>query len=223
MAQAEVRFWRVASGSSDPACHTSDSYWVEADKEETNMPDYQSLLATAKENPASVDFGQLRLAFSQSTGYDPYNPEQLEEDASLEAAMQTSNWPGVLRLCESALARNYVRIHAHLCAAAVNSELNDPIRLQHHQAFVEGLFQSILSSGDGRTSQTAFVVIAIWEEYDVLALLGLTNLGQALCEEGDRLVDRITMIGRDRPEPFDLYFDVTIPMGHFSRSQEGKL
>jgi hypothetical protein len=78
-----------------------------------------------------------------------------------------------------------------------------------------------MTSGDGRTPETAFVVVGVWEEYDLLNALGLQTIRQALVPLGEQSVDHMTVVSEADPEPFDLYFDVTIPMRTTAGRSEG--
>jgi hypothetical protein len=73
-----------------------------------------------------------------------------------------------------------------------------------------------MHSGDGWTPETALRVIAVWEEYDVLRCLSLRCVEQALCRTGERVLDCLTVQTDEGSEPFDLYFDITIPMAAYA-------
>jgi len=185
--------------------------------------DYETLLAAAKQDPATVDFTQLRLAFSRSSRYDPSDVHVLDEDDRLDAALSAGDWREARQLAESALARNYVRLHPHICAALACYQLEDVPGARHHKAFVKGVLESILHSGDGWTPETALRVIAVWEEYDVLRCLSLRCVEQALCRAGERVLDCLTVQTDEGSEPFDLYFDITIPMAAYAGSDGSPL
>jgi hypothetical protein len=51
-----------------------------------------------------------------------------------------------------------------MAAAVIRDALGDEAQLAYHRAWVEGLWDSILSSGDGRSHETAFVGIDTSEE-----------------------------------------------------------
>jgi hypothetical protein len=65
---------------------------------------------------------------------------------------------------------------------------------------------SILSSGDGRSHETAFVVIDISEEYDVLRRLGLQPAGQRLSFHKSGICDVLTVITPQTGDSSELYF-----------------
>jgi hypothetical protein len=173
---------------------------------------YEEILALARGHPESVDYSEFRLAFTRTNTYAPYDVDALEEDEAIEEAADTSDWAQVLARARAALERCYVRVKPHVYAAAASDALGDTEGQRHHEHCIRGLLASIMDRGDGRTPETAFVVIGVWEEYDVLNTLGLRMTQQAMLHTGDRRVDRMTVLSRDGSEAFDLYFDVTIPM-----------
>ena len=77
---------------------------------------------------------------------------------------------------------------------------------QIHQEIAMGLLESILSSGDGKSPQTAWKVIQVPEEYIVLRILGATPTGQELIDSNS-ICDKInaTING----SPYTFYFYVT--------------
>ena len=171
--------------------------------------DYAVLLARAKLDPARADFAKLRLAFTKTADYQPYgtSPSDYKE---VEAATQAGDWERARGLVDALLQRNYVRIRSHYFAWLIYRRDGDEERAKHHRAFMDGLFRSITTSGDGKTQDTAFVVINVEEEYDVLGLTGLKMLGQSLQHENGRDFDVLT-VQREGSEPVKLYFDITLP------------
>jgi hypothetical protein len=79
---------------------------------------------------------------------------------------------------------------------------------------IEGLARSIIASGDGRSPETAMVVIDIQEEYDVMGVLGLRSSRQGLTSHEGRPMDQHTVVGADGGS-FPMFFDVSLP---FSRN-----
>ena len=181
---------------------------------------YEEILAAARRGSESIDFSRFRFAFTRTNAYAPYDVEALEEDQTLEEAARASDWKSMLAQARAALERCYVRVRPHLYAAAACEALGDAVEQRHHEQCSRGLLTSILNSGDGRTPDTAFVVIGVWEEYDVLNALKLQLTHQALLPVGDRQVDQITVMSPEASAPFNLYFDVTIPKTMLQRGLE---
>jgi hypothetical protein len=184
--------------------------------------DYGLLLARAKLDPARADFRQLRMAFTKTPAYTAYSmPSDFKE---VDAAIQANDLGRARELVDTLLQKNYVRIRSHLSAMIVYGRSGDKERAQHHRAFMDGLFRSIVSSGDGKTAETAFIVIDVEEEYAVLGLSGLKMLGQALDSGKDRAFDVLTVQEREGAQPTKLYFDITLPWQNspFNKLTEGK-
>lgn len=123
--------------------------------------------------------------------------------------MQARDWPGILHWTRPWLNGCPVDIEIHAVAAQALFELSMPVESSWHAAWYRGLLDSILASGDGRTSETAWVVISVAEEYAILKHLGYELIGQSLTS--DR---RDAMQVRSGGEEFTVYFH---PEAHWQR------
>jgi hypothetical protein len=188
-------------------CFASPASAAEIDIES----DYAVLLARAKLDPARADFAKLRIAFTKTPAYQPLgtSPSDYKE---VDGAMQAGNWERARELIDALLQKNYVRIRSHYFAWVVHRRRGDEERAQHHRAFMDGLFHSIVTSGDGKTAESPYIVINVEEEYDVLGLKGLKMLEQGLQHANGRAFDVLTVQEREGAEPVKLYFDITVPM-----------
>jgi len=200
------------------ACFVAAAAAAETDIES----DYAVLLARAKLDPARADFAKLRMAFTKTPAYQPYgtSPSDYKE---VDAAMQAGEWDRARSLIDALLQKNYVRIRSHYFAWVVYRRADDEERAQHHRAFMDGLFRSIVNSGDGKTAESPYIVINVEEEYDVLGLTGLKMLGQGLQHHNGRNFDVLT-VQREGAEPMKLYFDITLPWKNapFGKEAPGK-
>jgi hypothetical protein len=162
------------------------------------------------------------MAFTKTPAYQPYGV--YAEDKEIDAAIAAENWTRALELVIVLLEKNYVRIRSHINAFIVYDKKGEPERARYHRAFVDGLFRSIVTSGDGRSPETALVVINTEEEYAVIGLSGLQPGGQALRHEGGKSFDVMTVTPRRGDQPVQLYFDITLPWGNspFGKQMLGK-
>lgn len=96
------------------------------------------------------------------------------------------------------------------------SEPRDPMLLEQGRPYylaLEGIIESILGSGDGRSMETAWQVIHIGEEYLVLAYLEYEREDQALVFGTDgRAYDRFTVKDAEGKQR-TVYFDVSAFFG----------
>jgi hypothetical protein len=77
-----------------------------------------------------------------------------------------------------------------------------------------GLLSSIVDSGDGKTSATAFKVISVDEEYTLLNFMGADVKRQSLqgaCDVMETMIEG---------KPVTIYFDVSIPLKAMQREFE---
>jgi hypothetical protein len=79
---------------------------------------------------------------------------------------------------------NFVHMEAHKIAAFCLKNVGNEEEARREYAMFLGLFSSVLKSGDGKSPETAFVVIAVDEGYSVLETASLTPVKQALVNHG---------------------------------------
>jgi hypothetical protein len=154
-------------------------------QEEQTSPqqEYQALLERVKKSDASVDFKRMRELQTRLDNYAPYGAG-LEDEHPL-AALAAGEVARAQALAEGILAQGYLDLEAHFAAAQVADKRGDAAAAAHHRYVLQGVLDSILKSGDGKTPETAFVVIAISEEYAVMHHLGLKVAGQGLISDDE--------------------------------------
>jgi hypothetical protein len=156
-------------------------------------PRYDDLLAQAKRDGAVVDFKALRYAYADSEHYNPYDAKESELRTSMVKAYRDKDCATAMQHAQAILDKNYVDIDAHMMLDLCYRRLEQPQPAKHHERMAHGLAESIVATGDGRTPQTAFVVIAVREEYNVIAMLGLKQLQQALIRADGHSYDRFSV------------------------------
>jgi uncharacterized protein DUF4919 len=146
---------------------------------------------TTLANPFSVDFDRLRAEFGGRSDF----VELCERDRPLHRLAELvtqKDWSAILVTSEPWLQRCPVDIDAHLIRAVALKELKRFTESEHHLNWFRGLVDSVLTSGDGRTPQTAFVVISVAEEYSILRVLRVRPKRHATLSSGiDELVVEI--------------------------------
>jgi hypothetical protein len=153
--------------------------------------DYEELVAQAKQG--KVDHAALRLAYADSKSYDAYNSDLVSLRGPLQKAFAEGDCAGVIKQGEAILEKNYVYIDAHMVLATCHRRLGQADQAAHHSATARGLIQAIAATGDGKTPETAFVVISVGEEYIILATRGLKKVQQALISKDGHSYDLMTV------------------------------
>ena len=131
-----------------------------------------------------------------------FNSGELSEDDILKT----------VAFSDSVLAQNPFDLRA------INFKLNAFNRLKLQKEFNQSVIRmtmildAIMYSGDGMTKETAFYVITVNHEYDVLSILELNSVGQSLIEHYDYL-----QLAENNAGIEGLYFDITPCLSSMSK------
>jgi len=178
---------------------------------------YETLLKRIKDGDKTVDFKELRMAYAESSRYSPYGGDS-EAQKAMFAAMRASQWDEALKQSAKILEKNYVDINAHFGAFVANHEKGITDKADFHKFVVQGLIGSITNSGDGKSTDKAFVVISTDEEYALLNYLDLRPTGQALINSGGHSYDKLTAVDPKTNEKYELFFNIDKPFGWLGNS-----
>jgi Domain of unknown function (DUF4919) len=178
---------------------------------------YDALLKRVRDGDKTVDFRELRMTYADSSGYSPYGGED-DAQKAMFAAMNAEQWDEALKQSAKILEENYVDINAHIVADIANRKKGITDKADFHNFVAKGLINSIMSSGDGKSADKAFVVISTGEEYTLLNLLGLRATGQALINDKGHSYDKLTAVDPKTNEKYEFYFNIDKPFGWLGNS-----
>lgn len=157
------------------------------------------------------DYGELR----HSLGWSDDFIAKCEVNQPLREMVERMNadeWTAAAAIGSSWLDQCPVDMRAHFYTGIALAESGHEADAEHHFRWVDGLLDSIVSSGDGKSPETAYQTISISEGYDVLYFFGLRPKNQALVSS-PVLVDQITATNEEGEE-FSIFFN---PAAHFDR------
>lgn len=174
-----------------------------ADKKAT----YDELLAKLKAGDTSIDFRALRISYTETKQYSPYGTDS-EQRRKLFKAVNDKKYKDALKVADEILDTNYVDMNAHMGASISYRELGDETKAEFHKAVFRGLVESILNGADGKSPQTAYVVICVPEEYVIVNYLGYQRGSQALVNKEGHQFDVLTVTDPDRGKSVELYFNI---------------
>jgi len=184
---------------------------------------YEELLKRVKSGDETVDYTELRMAYTRADAYDPYFVDDPELKEEMDVALDGGDYARVSELSEKILDGNYLNIKAHLYDAYALEKLGDASGSEFHSRVGTSLIKSVLASGDGTEPASAFDVISVAEEYDVLYALRLSVKGQELVTEGGSSYDKMTVFDTETGKTGELYFCVDLPfnrLGDMLRESE---
>jgi len=173
---------------------------------------YEKLLEKAKSGDETVDYAELRLAYTKTAEYSPYGGVKLDLMPKINSALDEGDFRRVLELSEKIMEVNYVDIDAHIYAAYASDRLGDGAGAKRHYQIAESLMDSVFGSGDGKTTAGAFDVISTDEEYAIINASGLEFQGQALVTDEGGSYDKMTVHDPKSDTTFDIYFCVNVPL-----------
>jgi hypothetical protein len=178
---------------------------------------YEDLLEKVKKSDQSVDFKELRLAYTETSSYSPYGGDR-ESFKQMFASLKANEFDKALASAEALLAKNYLDLNGHFGCFVAHRQLGHADKATYHKFVFEGLLDSIRKSGDGKTSDTAFVVISTDEEYVLFNFLGLRPTGQALINEKGHSYDKMTAVDPKTNETVVYYFNIDKPFNWLGNS-----
>src|SRR6266480_2380735 len=178
---------------------------------------FAALLERAKKSDATLDFKELRMAYTETADYSPYGGDR-ETRKKMFAALNAGEFDAAVESAEKILAKNYVEINAHFVAYVAHRESGRAEKATFHKFMFDGLVKSITGSGDGKTAETAYVVITTDEEYSLFNILGLRPAGQSLITRNGHSFDRMTATNPKTNETVVYFFNIDKPFNWLGQS-----
>ena len=144
-------------------------------------------------------FAALRAEIVSSEKYDPYSRELDEVNALLDAG----DFEAAHCKLTEAMPNLFLSPAAHLAIAYVAEQTDDEESAKMEAFLAAMCCEGILTTGEGSRANP-YLVLRTSDEYDVLQYLGKSFTGQALVEDGERHLDRMTCA-----DGTELWFDIT--------------
>lgn len=189
--------------------------WAAAPAEAADV--YSTIVARIKSGDLRANFAMLRDAYAKSANYQPYGGDYDEARTAMRTAFQAHDCDAVLSNAGKVLDAVYIDIASHLLSASCLETKGEKDQASFHHAVAHELMTAILATGDGKTPKTAYAVVTIAEEYDVLHMQGLDVETQSLASEGGHVYDRIDAKS-EAGEKQTLYFQIDRPMAWMSKT-----
>jgi hypothetical protein len=178
---------------------------------------YADLLQRAKKGDPTLDFKDLRFAYTETADYNPYGDTR-DSRQRMFAALDAKEYDHVRALAETILAKNFLDLNGHFGAFIAHRELGNSQKADLHKFMFEGLVRSIEKSGDGKSPETAFVVISVDEEYVLLNWRGLRPTGQELVNQNGHSFDLMKAVDSKTNATVSYYFNIDKPFNWLGKS-----
>lgn len=175
---------------------------------------YEKILKQIQSGDVKADYKTLRLSCTDSK----YSCEVSREiKKEIRTFLTEKDFSKALKEINGLLKKVFVDIDLHYFAFIANVETNNEKKAEFHLAVLRGLLDSIQEDKHGRSEEDAFTVINVQEEYVFLGFSGMNVQGQSLLRKDGHSYDVMTCSSEEGGEPFDVYFNIDIPMNRLSR------
>lgn len=169
---------------------------------------YDDMVKKVQGGDLSIDFTDLRMKYAAGSKYEP--EEGSDQIKEMYRKLNAKDFKGALDEANAVLAKQYVNIEAHVVASFASAGLQDEAARKLHHDIAVGLARSILDSGSGTSTDTAYKVISVQEEYAIMRLMGWMPGKQSYLNQGSRTYDKMEMIDQKDNSTVTRYFDVTL-------------
>jgi hypothetical protein len=202
---------------SDTSAATKTNYHLFDYINSLNSDIYFRLLESIKKE-ISTDYFTLRMAYTKTQVWNPYDAELSAKYNTIRSLIDSSELTAALKITENILEQRFVDIDAHLYNGYIYKKLGDVAKSDYHYKINKGLIESICASGDGKSAQTAFIVISTTEEYCLLSWFKLHSDQQALLTADGHNFDLLKAIDQKTKKEYDIYFNIDLPFSQLSKN-----
>lgn len=155
------------------------------------------------------EYFQFYIAQAKQEDYSPYSFNRSNE---LREAWQNEDYPAIVEMEEELLEGIPLSLGNIYKLAIAYFETQDYENFKRIYAIYRGHINAILASGDGKTYETAYIVMTTSDQYVLMSHLGLENQMQALLHSGGHSFDMQKCISESEGE-IEVYFNIDLPFG----------
>ena len=161
---------------------------------------YDALKAKVQSGDIDIDWREIRLdaVVADVDGEFDWHAANTEGVAAFNAG----DYAKALLKAQEIIRHDIANGDGHFLAMVSLKHLDKQEESAKEKLIVDKILQSILSSGDGRTSDTAYFTVSTSEEYFVIRLLNLKpkSQSQSPVRNGAHSFDEMTVVDKDGQE-----------------------
>ncbi len=181
---------------------------------------YDALSVRVLGGDETVDWRELRLAAVVAGVNGDF--DWREADKRAQADINAGKYDAALMESLSITRHNIASPQGHFDAFVAYKKLGKDAAQAKERVMLNGILQSISSSGDGKSAATAWFTVDPSEEYIFMGLvLGLHPKGQALTHQDGHAYDRMTATN-DAGTEQTVWFNTDTDMQMMARPTDGK-
>jgi hypothetical protein len=206
-----------------PACDFEK--WTHLVNDSSSHYRYASLLPRFLQDDSTLSDDDLVLlchGYTLLPGYAPL-AQSMSED-SLYKMNNANAYSSTLASGSAYLTTNPVSIRGHLAMVVASRELGRSEDFRRYQFRLIRLVRAVLSTGSGKSIDSAIAVVNASDEYTLLSYLGLRSSKQSLLYgKKGKVYDKLEVAPLDdSSDKRDIFFDITRPMAAFASEFHSK-
>jgi hypothetical protein len=159
---------------------------------------YDVLKAKVQGGDINIDWRDIRLDAVVANVNGDFDWQKANTDGV--TAYNAGDYKTALLKGQDIIQHNIANGDGHFLAMVSSKHLEKQEQTTQEKLIVDKILQSILSSGDGKTSDTAYFTVSTSEEYFVVRLLSLKPKSQSPVNNGVHTFDKMTVVDKDNKE-----------------------
>ena len=172
--------------------------------------DYAALVTAAKDGDPGTDYTAMRQAYAMIAEYDPFGDKTNALMRDGQAAYVAKDCKTALGKFKAAIALNFTLSDAHALSADCLEQAGDKTGEAREEFIAQGLFNSIVSSGDGNSPATAFRIVTMHEEGVILAVAGVNGTKKTVITTDQGPVEKIDITDQQTGKKGAVYFNTGV-------------
>jgi len=172
--------------------------------------DYAALITAAKDGDPGTDYTAMRQAYAMVADYDPFGEKTNILMRDGQAAYVAKNCKTALEKFKAAIALNFTLSDAHALSADCLEQAGDKAGEAREEAIAQGLFNSLISSGDGNSPATAFRIVTMHEETVILAVAGVNGTKKTVITTDQGPVEKIDITDQQTGKKGAVFFNTGV-------------
>lgn len=182
---------------------------------------YPSLLTRYLNFDSTLTEKDFSILYYGNVFYDKYNPYgNGKGEKEFMDLYKKGNFEEAIPFGKSILIENPINLEIIFKMLVCYHKLEDKVTARKYAAMYFPMLNAIYKSGDGKSHKTAYVVVKVADEYEILKNLELYSEQQALVGTTDVLTIAKNSSGnankRRNKKIKKLYFNVSFPLGYLS-------
>lgn len=172
--------------------------------------DYAALVTAAKDGDPGTDYTAMRQAYAMIAEYDPFGDKTNTLMRDGQAAYVAKDCKTALEKFRAAIALDFTLSDAHALSADCLEQAGDKAGEVREEAIAQGLFNSLISSGDGNSPATAFRIVTMHEEGVILAVAGVNGTKKTVITTDQGPVEKIDITDQQTGKKGAVYFNTGV-------------